>query len=530
MNITGFSLASSVFENVIGRRIEEKRVGRYEPIELLLTEIHDWYRFLRELDDSHARELSFVIWRLRLSVTLAISPYDDPSLELNSLLERATALSVYFPDLRDRADRLREFTDGLIVKNRNPKREILLQILSDSENSNVGLVSAVTRNVFPGLTEELFDELDKIAGNIEFVASKRTLLASKFDLLIVPFGTRLCSIAHEIYSGFRAAHTVVIAYSVESMAPVRELDLPCKISLDSSFDVFRPNRVVKPAETHATIETEIDPWQSIRVAESGVTDDPEIVDTEYLVPARAVLLSTGSYVCLRDDQKVIEVSDVVEGRLTLDDFGGKIPRKNVPDLCAGELIVLRIRGSGTELIEVADELLKKDGKSDLRARATAWKPILEQALRTRGTRWFYQKLNERGYEFSSPHGYLWKWTTDEVICPRSIEHFFETIAILDDLGLDLGEANVLESAETRWKELQELKRFHRRAGVLIRNELLKKLRSIIGTQPMILDMLELSLKGMKKGSMAIVRVASIDDEIVPIPYSRIGVVSSLTES
>ena len=150
--------------------------------------------------------------------------------------------------------------------------------------------------------------------------------------------------------------------------------------------------------------------------------------------------------------------------------------------------------------------------------------MLKDVLTEHGSRWFLQLLEKRDFHVAN-HGYLWKWTTDEAISPQKESHFYEIIAILDDCGRALGERDVLEAAQRRWEEMRELKHYHQKAGQQIREYLLSRLRTIIDSRPRIGSEYELQIPGVSAGTMAIVRIAAVDTEVVSIPYHRAGVVS-----
>ena len=527
MNRSPFWLAASTFDHARKFQLRVKRLAPHPPVEGLLSETHAWHQALRDADDDLARVLRVFVWRLRVAVLYGLAAFDSSALEINHLAQTIAGKGQSFPDLRERCDRINKLAGNLVQDAYNPKREAVRAELARhaGEGKNIGLIVALTRNHLPGFTEELINDFEAIGKGIQFVTSRRQLLASTFDHVVVPFGTRQCGLADELIHGYRAPSATVVAYRKETMASHRQIELPCTITATQPIPAAQPDEYVEMSEDEERdTETRDVFWKFIKQAETAVIEESEVNDTTHVVSARGILLANGAHVFLKDDSKAIEISDVVEGRRSLDEYGVRVPRTAVKELQPGNLIVLRVKGSGAYLVEVADDLMKKDGAAGLRGRATGWKPLLEEVLKERGSKWFYRQLEKRGYHLASSHRYLWKWTTNDVISPRSDQHFFETIAILDDLGRTLGERDVLKGAQMRWEEMKELKLYHLKASQRIRKNLLRRLRSIIKSQPRIGSEYTLRIPGVSAGTMAIVRIASVDTEVVLIPHHRVGVV------
>ena len=524
MNPSPFELAASAFENAPQFRLRTSRIARFPLVDGLVSETGTWFGALRDEEGHHARELRIQVWRLRAAVLYSLVEFDDPALDIHATTQAIVTRGAHFPSLRAQRDRLSERVQALISSHGNPKRDQVRAELARhaGDGKNVGLIVALARNHLPAFTSHLIEDFQTLGQGIQFVASRRHLLTSTFDHIVVPFGTRQCALTNEVLCGYRAPAATVIAYHSEAMAPRRRVRLPCAISVPD-----RPEEVDEPSESPPDVDDSPDRevfWSAVKQAEAAVTVDAATTDTAYFVPARGILLANGAHVFLRDDSKAVEISDLLEGRRSLDDFGKRLPRTPVRQLQTGDLIVLRVQGSGEYLVEVADDLMRKDGKAGLRESAIDWKPMLKDILTEYGSRWLLQQLEKRAFHLAN-HSYLWKWTTDEVISPQKESHFYEIIAILDDCGRALGERDVLEAAQRRWEEMKELKHYHQKAGQQIRGNLLSRLRTIIDSRPMIGSEYELQIPGVSAGTMAIVRIAAVDTEVVSIPYHRAGVVS-----
>ena len=528
MTPSPFELVTSAFEHAKQFRLRVNRIAPFALVDALVSDTGAWFRALRDEESHHARELRIQVWRLRAAVLYSLVEFDDPALEIRATTQVIVTSGLHFPSLRAQCHQLSERVEELMSGPGNPKREQVRAELAScaADGKKVGLIVALARNHLPAFTSDLIADFQTLGRGIQFVASRRHLLTSTFDHIVVPFGTRQCALTNEVLCGYRAPATTVVAYHSEAMAPRREIHLPCTIAVRD-----RPEEADEPSECRLSAREDFDDspdrevfWSAIKQAEIAVIGDAATTDTAYIIPARGILLANGAHVFLRDDSKAVEISDLVEGRRSLDDFEKRFPRTPVKQLQTGDLIVLRIQGSGEYLVEVADDLMRKDGNAGLRDSAIDWKPMLNDVLTEFGSRWFLQQLEKRDFHLAN-HSYIWKWTTDEVISPQRESRFYEIIAILDDCGRALGERDVLEAARRRWEEMKKLKHYHQKAGQQIRRNLLSRLRTIIDSRPKIGSEYELQIPGVNAGTMAIVRIAAVDTEVVSIPYHRAGVVS-----
>ncbi|MEW6215786.1 MAG: hypothetical protein AB1478_11410, partial [Nitrospirota bacterium] len=321
----------------------------------------------------------------------------------------------------------------------------------------------------------------------------------------------------------------VVAYKREGIRVPQRLTLPKGTLLK-----IRPMKTLE--ELQQTTSDPVDEWaqrrfwESIRALEAK--DHPPTLgkgDHEITVEARLVLLSNNKKVYLRDDLRVTEISDLVAGLESLEDYGKKLPRKTVNQLEVGDLIVLRTSGSGDYLYDVANSLLEADGKRRLRAEAIDWKPVLKQAIRIHGTEAIFIRLKNRGHELKANHRYIGLWTTDIVIRPVPESRFRDLIGIIYELGYKVGNSDPVTVASTRWQKMKEIIRYHAKAGQKIRQDLLKELRRMIESGVIITDSYTLTLPDVSAGELSVFRVAGIDPEAVEIPYHQTGLIMDMED-
>jgi hypothetical protein len=245
-----------------------------------------------------------------------------------------------------------------------------------------------------------------------------------------------------------------------------------------------------------------------------------------LIKARMVVLANSKKVFLEEGQKVIEVGDVLNGTVRLEDLGAKLPRRRVRELSEGHRIALRTSRGGHYLVEVADELLRRVGKDDLRRKALDWKSWLRTGIETHGTAYLSQLLKKKGHVLSD-HKYIWMWTTDAVIRPESESLFYELIAILHELNLCIGNADVVELAQFRWERMRELIHYHHLAGNEIRKALLAQLRDVLESGGSVEDEIHLTLPGA--GALSLFLISDVDREVVEVPYNELDVIRQIEE-
>ncbi len=509
-----FELADRAFRNAATFQPDYRQIPPSPEVEEILQEIADWFGVLGDTEGEEPRLLKRQLWQLRVAILYGLLPYDSTALAISDLATRIASRAHLYPDLRSRSDSLLHLATSLVGSPINPKRQVLRSDLQRLVNQglSVGLILALVRNHLPALTQTV-EDLQTIGKSIYFVSSRRQYLASTFDHVIIPFSTHNCALTKEVLYGYRASTAKVIYYYPSERPPSSssKLRLPAPIPASRVTECPPPPHPPSPPAPDPVI------WSFI-----GPERPREVSDTDYYVAARTLLLANNHYVLLREDSKALELSDLVEGRLSLDDLQRRLPRKPVRDLREGDLLVLRVRGSGDYLIEVADDLMRADGRRDLRTSAVDWKPPLRGVLARRGSKWFLNQLQNRGLRLAA-HDYLWKWTTEEVIGPQSESHFYETIAILEDCGWCFSEPDVLQAAGRRWKEMRQLRNYHRKAGQRIRGILLTRLRAIIDTRPTIGSEYQLEVPGISAGAMALVRIAAVDSRVRTVPFNHIGV-------
>jgi len=523
-----FSFTTGVFKNTARFEIRKHIIRDFSPVNELIRETRNCFQELNTVEDDSAGKLKWLIWNMRQSVVLSISPFSSPLLRIKETIHEIEHLAKYFPNIVENTDRVRKIAQFLLENPENPKRKKVGALIEKAVENDMehGIVTALTRGWTQGLEDSYISEIGDDDPTCLFISSAKILNNSLLDNIILPSDGRHSPLMYSLLFGGHTAQLDIVAYENE------QVRLPPKRSLPKGGKHFKAQdatgQPVGSTQTDEDVRTDdweqTGFWSSLRPA--SVVKQNFNRDQQYVVRARMILLADKSYVFLKEDQKVIELSDLIESRGFLDEKPKTFPRSATSDLEVEDMIVLRTSGSGTYLDEVANSLMQKDNLSDLGSTALEWKPFLKTALETHGSSRILELLRSRGFDLCA-HQYLWTWTTDEVISPGTDSKFYELIAILDDLGYLPPGSDPLEYAASKWQLMKKFKEYRHKAGSQIRTSLMNEMKRIIENGVRIGDRFDLSLKGVSAGTLSIFRVVGVDPETVDVPYSDIGILRKM---
>jgi hypothetical protein len=527
---TPFELAQRIFQNASNFSIQCYTISDYPPVEELIKETRKWFSELENEDDDSFKSIRIKIWRLRASVVYSLLPFDSKELGIAEQLQSLQREAAYVPFLQERVDRLTKILQFLLVTSGNPKREKVFELLRacPEKGRGTGIVVSLVRGATPGWSKTVADEILNLARECEFIQGSKGLKRRTYQQLILPGSGRLSPVVADLYHGCRTERLDIVVYKMEGVYTPRKRSLP-----KGTYVKRKPLKLLPAAEyqEQPSSETQMDEWVQRRFWESlrehlpgGMSSVDQ--DREFFVKARIVILTDNRKVCLREDMHIIEISELVDGQTDFETSGRRYPRRRVDQLKEGDLIVLRTSGSGEYLVDFANALMEADGRGNLRATALDWKPLLREALLVHGSEKISGLLTSKGHNVGN-HRYIWMWTTDLVIRPKSQSLFLDLMNILDSLGFGLKEGDPFAAAAQRWKKMKEIIRYHVTAGQRIRLSLLDRLRNMIKDRLVITDSYHLSLPGLSAGEISVVRVAAVDSVSIDIPYHQAGVITPL---
>ncbi len=528
-----FELAESVLQNLSDFKVRQN-ILKFEPVNELIRVTNQIGRELREIEEEQANRCGYSIWRLKTSTIHTLRPFDCPSLALGNQVESVASKIGYFPHLVEQFEKVQQIIDFLIANPANPKRETVFDLLNTirSGGRGAGFVSKFSRIPTPAWSPLLEDEIKQIVPHIELISSKEKLKSRCFTQIILTAGIPRSDLLPFLYLGYRTKVLDLVAYEKENLSSPSTMKLPPgnKIRIKSvQIPKERPRPEADPSDVISEDWINREFWSHMRSKAAHTVDgETSKRDQQFRILSRLVILGAERKVFLRDDQRILEISGMIDGDENIEDVGKRLPRRMVSQLREGDLIVLRTSGSGEYLVEVADTLLAKDGKGSLRATALDWKKILENALFDHGSSLIATRLQTRGHEIRD-HNYIGVWTTDIVMKPESKSRFDALLSVIHELGYSLDDDNPEAVADSRWNQMLEIQSYHFKAGNLIRQLLLTEIRKLVKKDVQIGSHHTLTLPGADAGEMTIFRISGVDSETIELPYTRVGIILPLEE-
>ncbi|MBD3646130.1 MAG: hypothetical protein HUJ31_01495 [Pseudomonadales bacterium] len=292
----------------------------------------------------------------------------------------------------------------------NPKSEWIANQLDRVGDKKV--VAIVTKSGYQSngaCGPDAWDDIFNQRRNLVFLQSASELQKKSFDQIVIPFNGRFCPFIRELFSTYRCRWIHHLHFKTEGRT-VPLFDRRPRARTLGQTPLIKPE--YKPVEIDALGQwADNDFWNSVKnrfMTDSSPGYEHSIAAK---VAARLCYLQSGKAVYLSEDQRYIDVSEMLDRDLAqFTTLARKYPR----DLRAGDMLLLRTKGSGDYLIDVADKLLQEAGKLDLRDVSIDWKDALKNALVEKGSTWIGRRLESFGVRLRDPD-YIWTWSTNTVM-------------------------------------------------------------------------------------------------------------------
>lgn len=479
-------------------------------------------------EDDHQRQLARSVWLLKSTIAQTLLPFDDSRLGIQPMIEKLVQQAETVPSVSGTVKALSDAVASVVLSGRNPKREMFLDVLAQaaSRADSAAVFAGLQGGLTPGWPATVDAPQDFPVGACTVLRTRKDIADSSFSIIVIPGTLKFAStpIAIDLLHGGRARNVVLLGYQRENVFTPEPLGLP----IDSRF--YRAMRTweVAEVEVQGQVVEEVDDqpfdqwandtfWQEIRNQHAG---GAPVSERDVTVPARFVLFADGSGTFLPDEGSVVEISGLLDRPDQPLAGGGQLPRKSVRDLEERDLVMMRLRGSGDYLDEVADRLMEREGQASLRDAATAWKGDLFRALKLHGEGIVARRAREAGLKLRSA-SYLWTWASDVVIAPHDVESFRALIRALGDLQVGVEPDSSDEYALHKWTEMERLKIFHQRAASEIRKALLERVRMLVAARSHVDVVESIQLPGLEAGSIGLLRVSAVDVSSVRVPFSRL---------
>ena len=474
-------------------------------------------------DDSVQRRAARDAWLVKSSLVLTALPFNDARLGLVGPMSNLELVARSVPGIRAAVDDLAGLVRSLASANVNPKRERALVLLETAPvgSAPVAILANVCGSPTPGWPATMEAESDLGSTAVELVRLRRQTRNALFARLIIPGNPWFApaGLLFDLLYGGRTSDIVVLTYRAERAS----LPAPRSLPQDTHFPAPSGQARQLPEASQPDEEIQLDRWahdafwSSIHAQH---TDVAPTSDKDVTVDARFVLFADGSGAFLPADGRVVEVSALFETGANFDITEDKLPRTSVIDLEEGDLVMLRLTGSGDYLDDVADSLIEKAGEAGLRGRALQWKDRLHEVIKRHGEGVVAMKVRGLGVRLRSPQ-YLWAWAGDAVMAPQDRKTFHSLIATIWQLGSRESGDEAAAYADARWDDMERLKAYHHKAGVAIRAALLTRVRGLVAERRRIDSVESIELPGVAAGRMGLLRVSAVDNKSRRVPMSRL---------
>lgn len=223
-------------------------------------------------------------------------------------------------------------------------------------------------------------------------------------------------------------------------------------------------------------------------------------DDDTTVPARIALLANDDCVLLPvDDGTTVTVFDPNESRIRRE-----ATRRIVP----GMFVVVRERG-GRDHIRALVESKFMDDPAEAKARLEGWKLALRTKIRAQGISTVKRELEALGVAVEP--GTIILWTTELIHGPGK-EEWFRSLSAYLDLG----------GAEENWEILVRLRRAGRKAGLYMRDQLVKQATEVDPVTARRSSTLKFTIDGVDGGALIAHKVEEVLPEVIQAPPELIG--------
>lgn len=481
---------------------------------------------LVDREDDHQRQLARSVWLLKSTIAQTLLPFDDSRLGIQPMVEKLVRQAETVPSVSATVKALSDAVASLVLLGRNPKRDMFVDALAQaaSRADSTAVFAGLQGGLTPGWPATIDPSQDFPAGTCTVLRTRKDIADSGFSTIVIPGTLRFAStpIAIDLLHGGRARNVVLLAYRRENVFTPEPLGLPIDTrfhrAMRTSEEVEVEVQVVEDADDQPLDQWANDTfWHEIRNQHAG---GGPLSERDVTVPARFVLFADGSGTFLPDEGSVVEISRLLDRPGQPLAGAGQLPRKSVRDLEERDLVMMRLRGSGDYLDEVADRLMEREGQASLRDDATAWKGDLFRALKLHGEGIVARHAREAGLKLRSA-SYLWTWASDVVIAPHDVESFRALMRALGDLQVCVESDSSDEYALHKWAEMERLKIFHQRAASEIRKALLERVHMLVAARSHVDVVESIQLPGLEAGSIGLLRVSAVDVSSMRVPFSRL---------
>ncbi len=235
--------------------------------------------------------------------------------------------------------------------------------------------------------------------------------------------------------------------------------------------------------------------------------------------ARIVVLASGMAVWLEvgEDAKAL-LLDLDGDEDTDEESASEIRRVPTSQLWPGMFLLLRTSGGGDYIVTIADKLLGTRAEP-LRGIQEKWKSALRWRVRSNGLLETCVELLDAGSRRANETN-VRNWMSGRNIRPRDYADF---CAIMRVTGLE-------SFAREVWQAADDIDTAHRKAGFVLRKELLKQVLSADMMKLHRTGRMDFQVPGLEGGGLSAFRIEHLRAETAVVPSFRLGRPFNLEDS
>ena len=353
-------------------------------------------------------------------------------------------------------------------------------------------------------------------GELSYVRTTKDFKNNIFDRVVLPCGcsnTPYHILVNIIYSGVTSRFDVLL-YQEERFNIPKRLLLPIDKKNQGKFQgsLFEKNVV---EVQNSKIEDSIDGW--INSSFWSEIHEGERNFSTNLIPAHYVLFKNGTGTFLPKDGRALTLIESSDQNFTPD----HLQSKNVENLVAGDLVVIRSGESGFLLDDASNLILHKSGVGDLLEDATDWKSALDALTLIYDWSQISQALKSKNVNVTPTT--IQRWAGAEGLGPGTEFDFSALIHLLIDENKITLNCDAENYISDKWKKLRELRGVRRKAGNLIRSELFDALsEKMTNSSKPLKDKTVIQMNSNSDVELLIMRVFTVDQTPSYIHTAQIG--------
>ena len=220
--------AMAVHRNAGHFEVVRQTVSSGETVSTFVRLPSRWKELVFDQEDTDAKELFFKVWRVCWDVTSCLVPFDSPDLDLKNRMTEIDRNARLYSSMSRQLEDLQERVQYLLENPANPKGLHVFKIVNElqTRGQRVGLVARMMQAITPGWQEHFSKIFGSEAPGCELIKTRRDLLNSDLDVIILPGSGIKCPFAPGLFGLYKSPVLMIVSYKEERSYKPKLLDLP----------------------------------------------------------------------------------------------------------------------------------------------------------------------------------------------------------------------------------------------------------------------------------------------------------------